>query len=445
MAAQAFRDGSIWRLRPHGLRAWVLCWVILPNIGCWLLWSIGAPGRTTQVFVIGAIGVLIRNRPYWLRCTVFLTATLYSAMTFLSGLFNLPAYDLVSSVGYLFEMRVVGSSFYVVAAVAAVVILVLGVLVLRRRTPLPNNRSMALAIGFTLAMAGVDSMMTFDTKGDYGRAMAGEMPFASAVTRSGFVAHPKRDRHLMLVMVESLGLPTDRVFRERLLARWRRPDIAERYRVTMGTSPYAGSTTNAEMRALCGRWGRYEEVIDTADTRCLPAHLKATGYQTTAFHSFDGGMFERNIWYRNIGFEQTAFREKLFAAGAHECGGLFIGACDRDVPAILAAKLKAARTPQFVYWLTLNSHLPVPADAGLHTDHCRSDVPAVVAGSAMICRQFIIWDELMDALGKQLTDPAFPKTDILLVGDHMPPYLLRAEREQFDPMQVPWVLLRDKR
>jgi hypothetical protein len=41
-------------------------------------------------------------------------------------------------------------------------------------------------------------------------------------------------------------------------------------------------------------------------------------------------------------------------------------------------------------------------------------------------------------------DPALPPTDFLIVGDHMPPFLARRERMDFDGYRVPWILLRSK-
>ena len=73
---------------------------------------------------------------------------------------------------------------------------------------------------------------------------------------------------------------------------------------------------------------------------------------------------------------------------AREGGGVFPGACDQDVPALLAKDLKAAEKPQFVYWLTVNSHRPVPPEMSLDADD-RSPISNTLAAEyPMICRQF---------------------------------------------------------
>ena len=108
----------------------------------------------------------------------------------------------------------------------------------------------------------------------------------------------------------------------------------------------------------------------------------------------------------------------------------------------LAAKLKEADKPQFIYWLTVNSHLPVPYGGNLDADDCACLSAKLAAEFPMICRQAAIWDAIDKALVKEMTAPDFPATDILIVGDHMPPYFRRKSRMQFAADTVPWLLLR---
>ena len=62
----------------------------------------------------------------------------------------------------------------------------------------------------------------------------------------------------------------------------------------------------------------------------------------------------------------------------------------------------------------------------------------------MICRQYAIFDDIDRALIKEITASDFPEADILLVGDHMPPFFDRHHRSQFDPERVPWLYLKAK-
>jgi phosphoglycerol transferase MdoB-like AlkP superfamily enzyme len=196
------------------------------------------------------------------------------------------------------------------------------------------------------------------------------------------------------------------------------------------------------MRVLCSRWSGFSALVYASDAHCLPHVMAAKGYATTALHSFEPQMFWREKVYPNMGFQQTLFRDALYARGARHCPGLFPGACDRDVPAIIGRQLRAAKQPQFIYWLTLNSHLPVIGDAMLDTQHCPPDLAARLPGHTMICRQAVVWRETLDSLDRMLADPALPPVDVLIVGDHMPPYFDQRDRSEFDPGAVPWLLLR---
>jgi len=143
-----------------------------------------------------------------------------------------------------------------------------------------------------------------------------------------------------------------------------------------------------------------------------------------------------------VAVECGAFREDLLASGVRRCGGVFPGACDEDVPARIGSKLKTARKPQLIYWLTLNSHLPVLQDASLHTQDCRFGGAALAAESERLCPLFAVHHQLSEAITRMALDPALPPTDILIVGDHMPPYFERDARVRFHGQHVPYVLLR---
>ena len=195
------------------------------------------------------------------------------------------------------------------------------------------------------------------------------------------------------------------------------------------------------MRELCGQWNNYT-TFDFAAGGCLPQRMKQAGYQTTAMHAFDGGFFERNEWWQRLGFDREMFGDRLEQVGVRHCGGVFPGACDTDVPALIGAQIKQAAKPQFIYWLTLNSHLPVLPDPSLGTENCGKDMARFNSLPRSLCRLFHVHHRLADAISRMAMDPTLPPTDILIVGDHMPPYFDRGLRSGFDLEHVPWVLLR---
>ena len=111
---------------------------------------------------------------------------------------------------------------------------------------------------------------------------------------------------------------------------------------------------------------------------------------------------------------------------------------------MLAENLKKATEPTFLYWLTLNAHLPVPNGQNLNVENCEQVSPKLASDFPMICRQFAIFDDIDKALVQEITARDFPEADILLVGDHMPPFFDRHHRSQFDPERVPWLYLKAK-
>lgn len=422
---------------------WVLCWIGLASLPFCAVSLIVGPPRAIEIVGIGICGLILRRAPFWVRFPAFVALILASAVKFVAGIFHMPLRGLLHSVGFLAELRPAGSIEYLVAGALFAATIVIAYRLFRRPQDFVAHGELAAAAALLFAAAGLDYAVSSDNMGSYSRLAPPDAPFSSAVARSGFGA-AKDDRHLVVVMVEALGVPRDPRLASQLMRHWRMPAITRAFDVTSGTSLSYGSTTSGEVRELCGRWGDYPALMDKRDETCLPARLAARGYATAAYHGFDDGLFERTDWYPNAGFNEMHFRESLFAQGVGRCPGVFPGACDRDIPALLGRRLKAADTPQFLYWLTLNSHVPVTDSRTLGTSDCARFDPALARDGAMVCRLFKLWDGTFAALATALADPALPRTDILIVGDHAPPFFDRSQRKRFVPGRVPWVLLRHK-
>jgi hypothetical protein len=418
---------------------WITIWVLLPTI---LLWLAGAPPREAEIVVGALIGLVLRRAPYAVSLAAFGLLMGYAMLALISSLFNLSIGSLLYSLKFLAEIRPGLSSEYVIGGAGLVVALMVAARTLRRPVDFAHPLLLTAAAASAVGAAGVDRWLSSDMRGSYARIAAAGTPFASATNNSGF-AKADRRTHLLLVMVESLGVPKDAQVYHRLFQPMRQPAILDRFTLTGGTAPYFGSTTSGEVRELCGYWGEYHDLLKQPNASCMPALLAKKGYATTAVHSFTGDFFDRLRWYPNIGFQNRMFGDDLMRQGAQGCPGVFPGACDRDVPAIIGAQLKRSDgDPQFVYWLSVNSHLPVPPNDALGTMTCPADEMAAIAKHPMMCRQFILWDSLQSQLAKMLSDPDLPPTDVLIVGDHMPPFFDRRQRSQFRPREVPWLLLR---
>ncbi len=425
---------------------WVLVWIVLTNIAFAAMWFVGAPPRHFEIATAGFVGLIAKRFPFWLRYLSFCGVMVWSVMKFISGLFSLTLASLVYSLRFFLEIKPSNSLHYMAAGIAIVAIFAIAWKILKRDGNFSKSWMIIAGGGLIFATAAVDIWMGRDMRGHYFREAPAGAAFASATSKSGFALRADGKRNVMLVVMESMGVPSQDAEMQKLLfaGYLNSPAVRERFDISRGTSPFYNSTTAGEIRELCGRWGDYYDVLDKKDESCLPAKLAKKGYATHAVHSFTGKFFKRETWYPNVGFAKSEFGDELDKKGAEKCGGVFAGACDRDVPAMLAKRLRASKQPMFLYWLTLNSHLPVPPGLNLNVDKCERISPYLAAEFPQACRQFAIWADIETAMVKEITAEDFPETDILIVGDHMPPYFDRHNRIQFDAENVPWLYLRQK-
>jgi hypothetical protein len=426
------------------LLMWLAFWVVLPNFGFSMLWIVGSPPRYPDIVAIGTVGLILRKHHGTTQFCALLVMIIYTMMMFVCRLFGMRPGDLVQSAQYLGELNPVASPEYMLLLVTLILTLASAILVSRRPLNFASTRSLFIAVVAVGLMALLDFTISYSSRGTYQHDAPKGANFQSAATLSQFEKRADGRRHLLLVVVEAMGAPREPLIANRLFARFNDPAFLARYETVQGETRYFGTTTNAEVRELCGHWGNYFPLLDKPEPACLPARLAKLGYRTTAMHAFRPSFFQRESWYPNIGFQHLMFEDALVAQGAAACAGVFEGACDRDVPAIIVRLLKTAKSPQFVYWLTLNSHIPVPSDKTLHTANCAAFAPELAQKRPMACRMLMLWDESFGALAREMTKPDFPQTDVLIVGDHMPPFFSRKQRSAFDNNKVPWILLRAK-
>ncbi|MEM8918493.1 MAG: sulfatase-like hydrolase/transferase [Pseudomonadota bacterium] len=427
---------------------WALVWIGLANIPFMAMWFVGAPPRFMEIAIAGFVGLVVKRMPRLVQWLAFAAVMAYSLLSFVAGLFNLAMDSLLYSLQFFAEIKPGNSAEYIVAAIVVLGILVASWFLLKRDTNFEKPLHILLGGALIFGLVGADAAMGQGMRGHYFREAPVGANFESAMDKTGFAARADGKRHLVLIMVESLGVPRgNQAMSDKLFAYYENSTIQARYEVRQGTTLYYNSTTSGEFREMCGKWGDYYELLDAAEAKrinCLPTQLAKQGYATHAIHSFKGEFFKRNEWYPHIGFDSQEFWPELEKRGAEWCGGVFAGACDRHVPAMLAENLKRAEKPTFLYWLTLNAHLPVPTGANLNADDCARVSKELASEFPMICRQFAIFDDIDKALITEITASDFPEADILLVGDHMPPYFDRHNRSQFDPERVPWLYLKAK-
>lgn len=421
---------------------WLVAWLVLPNLIVILLWPVVGVPMQAGIALSGAAALGASQLPWRTARAIGVGAiVLFVATLYVCQLFSIPPLNIQLIGQFLTGVRPLRSPEYILAALVVLGILAACVRFTPRVTPFTSRIQFlyaAVAIGL---FVNLDGALAFDARRLHGSLPAAGAPVDSAVRQVALVPSPDGRRHVLLIVVESLGVPVMSEEKAVFAADWDRPEWRRRYEVSHGANQYFGSTTNGELRELCDRWAHYS-AFDAAGADCLPKRFRSAGYGTTAIHAFNGELFDRRSWYPAIGFERMLFADDLVRAGAHQCPGVFPGACDADVPSEIVRRLVAAKGPQFVYWLTLNTHVPVLADKALETERCtvgadrwRSDFPA-------LCRLFQLHHVLADRISDMAMSPDLPPTDILIVGDHKPPLFDRAASERFDPARVPWIYLK---
>jgi len=253
--------------------------------------------------------------------------------------------------------------------------------------------------------------------------------------------------NVVLVLVESWGQSRAADLEAAIVRPYAGVGLSERYTVSEGTVPFHGATLNGESRELCGN-AMGIGLLGASPSQlkgCLPAKMNGMGYHSIGVHGFSGRMFDRSEWYRKIGFNETWFREGLQRSGLPICPGPFPGICDAAASVWIGDQLqKNSDSPQFVYWVTLNSHLPVPiSNMVASPPACEGN--ASTAQSPALCS----WYQLEFNVHRSVAELAMRETArptvFLLVGDHSPPFSSAKLRNQFSDQVVPYVLLVPKR
>lgn len=358
--------------------------------------------------------------------------------------FHLPLDVALDSVRHLATIDVGASTLYL-----AVTTLTFGTAMLaawllnRHRAAIRHASPVPVAVfAFALAAADFSFNLTYVSKAT--------PRFDSAMTQAGLEADAiaARGNNLLVVLVEGLGAFADARERALLSAKLERVAAAGSYTLEHGTARYSGSTTSAESRELCGRWGDHLTYLDEQGPfDCLPRRLADRGYATAAYHGYKPEMFSRDRWYPKIGFTEMHFATDLIrdnpAQVAGRCGSVFQGLCDSEVGEAVRARLLApGGQPKMVYWLTLNSHIPFTAkkDGPLGCETAAAGI-----ANRTTCQLTELWGEVFDTAAAIAADPRLAPTDILLVGDHHTPLWERDAKNRFILGAVDWYLLRSTR
>lgn len=251
---------------------------------------------------------------------------------------------------------------------------------------------------------------------------------------------------IVFVLVESWGLPFSKAVHDALMLPYQDSNLLTKYQIGEGHTPFRGATLAGETRELCNTTLGFG-VMNASEVSlkdCLPARLESMGYHTTAVHGFSGRMFERAEWYRRAKFEETWFREQLQPQGLPLCPGPFPGICDAAVADWIGTRLQEEESPapQLVYWVTLNSHLPVPIPNSVQEAPACSSLKETM--DLAMCSWFQLIYNVHRSVARLAMRVQSRPTMFVIVGDHAPPFSNPELRGQFSSEVVPYIVLQPK-
>jgi hypothetical protein len=437
------RQSSI--LQDFPLR-WVFWWVVLPNLALMAMWLVGGPKMGAQILLAGIAALLICCSTNLVLRTIGMVAIYaFLLLTLMSRIFYLTIEKSLNSLAYVTEMNLLSSPLYAAMALVLGACILLGAW-FGPRTARPRGLpQIALALGSVALLVQADTMLNKADRGSYMARAPQGTPVSSAAIEVDLAPELQQSRNVLIVILESVGVPNNAHDRAIYDSIWDRRKWDANYIVETGEVPFYGSTTSAEMRELCSAWAdparfRFE------GSDCLPERFGKAGFETIAVHGFTGEFFNRKQWYPKAGFERSFFGGDLLQDGKPLCDGVFTGVCDRDIPHQISQMLgHQPDRRKLIYWLTLSGHLPVDDNATMGLAACDLGSSDWQADYPMLCRSYMIQRQIADALQREMDSPGFADTDILLVGDHIPPFFQSSIRERFKSGTVPYLYLRRRR
>lgn len=246
---------------------------------------------------------------------------------------------------------------------------------------------------------------------------------------SAKLLNPRSDK-VLLIISESWGTPRTQQMQDDMYEQI----IKRKAQLEFFESSYfdfEGATVQGEMRELCQlnlRGFALSRSPDSEFSGCLPNQFKNSGYHTIAMHGTSGKLYDRFSWYGKAGFKETIFGENLI--GMHRCAA-FSGVCDDELASkVIPEKFRQHQNDKlFFYWLTLTSHQPYEFDdirGGKRFDCQRYGMKP----KGDICHNAQLQTQFLDSIAQLIDKPEMKGTEIIIVGDHMPPIL---DGEQIHP------------
>ena len=249
----------------------------------------------------------------------------------------------------------------------------------------------------------------------------------------------------MLIMIESFGQIQDSIKRGRYQQSISSIFKQNNWNTLWGESYFNGSTTNGELRELLNCNGDYRffnSINNQNKINSIFDIKKNQGYQIKAIHSYKGGMFERNLWWKNIGIDSAFFLEDFIKNNLYlNYENSFTSLFDEEAFDAIQNKIKIG-DKQFTYFLTVNSHLPFLGNPKIPIISKLFNIDSEINISEEAKNQNKRISNLLEHIAKNLNGHKIDK--ILIIGDHAPPFIDKSDKAFYSNKLVPYLLVYKK-
>jgi hypothetical protein len=248
----------------------------------------------------------------------------------------------------------------------------------------------------------------------------------------------------MLIIVESFGLINDTIKRTVFQKCISTVFEKNNWKTSWGKTKFTGSTTRSELRELLNCVGDYRYFINSKNSLSVKSIFqikKHRGYLTNAIHSFKPSMFERGIWWKNIGVDKVYFSGDVQFNNKKiklNYDSPFISVNDEDSFDFLQNKTSNT-SKQFSYLLTENSHLPFKGNPVSPIFTNFFDIDQEINLSTEAKNQSKRISNFLVYVARHLDSNKFQK--LIIVGDHMPPFLIKGDRAFYSDQFVPYCIV----
>lgn len=239
---------------------------------------------------------------------------------------------------------------------------------------------------------------------------------------------------VLFIIAEAWGLPLERSALDRQIHSLKNsPHVKD---LQLEEIHAIGATATGELRELCGVIPtrlNFRKLTSDKVGECLPARLFSQGYATVGLHGAFGGMYRRTLWWPEVGLKELIFKENLPETDS-QCFS-FPGYCDRNLLKVIIEKMNKEKV--FVYWLSLNSHMPYDRRDVISYRKELCDVWGSKNSNEQLCGYQNLHVQFFEGLAALTVDESMKGVEVVVVGDHPPLFDSSATKSLFSRNQVP--------